>query len=1113
MADILSWLVEKGLAKYVDTFRENDIDFDVLPSLGDVELKELGVSLGDRKRLQVAIAEMAKETPAPTVEPPISLQPKHLAERRQLTVVFVDLADSTALSRRLDPEDLRDAMRTYHHAVAAAIRENEGFVAKFMGDGVLAYFGYPHASEDAAERAVRASLRAVVAVKALPAAKGHPLLARAGVATGPVVVGDVMGEDIAREVNVVGETPNLAARLLALGPPGSVIIAGSTRRLIGALFTLEELGPQTVKGIAEPVLAFQVTGERQGLSRYEATRHAHRSTFVGRSQELGLLLDRWEQATVGDGQLVLLSGEAGIGKSRMAETLWQTIGEGPHHRVRYQCSPQHINSPLFPVVAELSGRATFQPDADERARREHLIKLLPNLTNEQAALVGELVGIPLPANSSLSDMAPAQQRSLLLAGLAGHLRSLCSERSLFWLIEDAHWIDPTTEELISRVVDDIATQRLMILLTHRPDYKAPWVSSPAVTSLSLARLSRRHTNALLEGLAMGKEIPIEILDYIAARADGVPLFMEELFQALRDSGAIVEAGKAYALVRSLDGTEIPTTLQDSLMARLDRLAPAKAVAQLGAAIGREFSYELLQNIAGLPQEALTEGLGQLTAAGLLFSRGTSPNLTYVFKHALIQDAAHASMLRDRRHHVHNRIAQALSTREDERPELVAQHFEAAGEPIEAANWLDKSGDLSVKRAANNEGIRSWRKALQLMSEFPATPETARCIAEIKRKLAVALTQVEGYRSESALTLGEEALHQAQQLGDMALYAGICTSIAPSLFARQDFGRVEHQLAQIPDETLAKDPLLRTRFLCIRGIVCSHLARFPEAHRDLSAIVQDASNVLTNDVYIGGGDIRVVARSYLTRCLVTLGLLDQALSVTHESLELARSISHSFSIAWALQSCGWVSIYMGKSDEGVRFLDESMEVSLRYGYPARRAHSQALKGVALIAAGEIEKGIIEFNTGRNLWAKTSGVFSSDYLLMEAAHFLACHKRFDYAAPLVEDAGHYYSAYPERMGYSQYHRLKGLLAQSNGDAPAARHLFEKAITVAERQGAKLYELRARYCLAKLLDDKGEKDAAHAVLDAACRQFVEGQGAPDLLEANALLAKLRDQSVLPT
>ncbi|MBN9488540.1 MAG: AAA family ATPase [Alphaproteobacteria bacterium] len=1105
MTDIASWLVEKGLGKHVTAFRDNDIDFDVLASLGEDEMKELGLSMGDRKRLRLAIADITRASvdsagspsPAPSTEP--------VAERRQLTVVFVDLVDSTALSRALDPEDLRDAMRAYHNAVAEVIRADGGFVAKFMGDGVLAYFGYPQASEDAAERAVRASLRAVTAVKALPAARGHALVARAGVASGPVVVGDVMGEDIAREVNVVGETPNLAARLLALGPPGAVIVAGSTRRLIGELFTLDELGPQSVKGIAEPVLAFRVTGERQGLSRYEATRGAHQSTFVGRSQEVGLLLDRWEQAKAGDGQLVLLSGEAGIGKSRITETLWRSVVAEDHHRIRYQCTPQHANSPLYPAITQLAAVADLKPEDEPTARMAQIRGALPDVDDERAALVASLLGVPLPPGSPLENLTPARRRQLLLDAFSGQLAALCLQRPVLWVIEDAHWIDPTTEELVSQVVDKAAMQRLLVVVTHRPEYRPAWSSNPVVTQLALNRLSRTHAGVLIEALASNRTLPAEVMDYVAARADGVPLFMEELFQALRDSGTLKETETAYELARPLDGTAIPATLQDSLMARLDRLAPAKAVAQIGAAIGREFGQPLLASIAGMKPEALSEGLRQLLDAGLLFSRGAGPETTYIFKHALVQDAAYGSMLRQRRQEVHGRIAQLLSEPSTEaRPELIAHHFEAAGNLSEAIEWLDKAGDVASKASANQEAIRLWRQALALLARDDT--DSQRRNAEIKKKLAEAFIQVEGYGSATAKELGESALGTARNLVDVELYIRICTSFAPTLFARLDFDGAERQLEWITDEDLrATSPVAQTHFRCIRGVSHFHQGRFSQALSELSAVFGLENVIPQNDTAFGGGDVRIVARTYLVRASFFCGFGKKAMTLALETVALARSIDHPFSVSWALITLGRYLFYRGQYREAIAAFDESQDICMRYGYSARLANCLWGRGIALTALGEIVMGIEELDRGIELWSRAGGKFALDLMLVETAHTLMRRGDREIARRYVLQAGSHFASGSERAGYAEYLRLEGLLAAADGDREAAYKKLREAVDLAEAQTARLFHLRACHDLARLLAEDGKVEEARDVLGPTYAWFTEGFDAPDLVAAKTLLDQL--------
>ena len=1105
MRDFAAWLERIGLGKHAEAFRDNDIDFDVVRSLDDGELKELGLSLGDRKRLMRAIGELDKaaaETPPASPAPSASAAPA--PERRQLTVVFVDLVDSTALSRALDPEDLRDLIQRYHAAVAGAIREGGGFVAKFMGDGVLAYFGYPQATEDAAERAVRASLRAVAAVRALPPVAGRPSAARVGVATGPVVVGDVTGEDIAREVNVIGETPNLASRLLGLCRPDHVVIAEATRRLVGNLFSLAALEAQTVKGFAEPVRAFEVTGEHLGLSRFEATRSADRAEFLGRGQEVALLLDRWEQAKGGEGQLALLSGEAGIGKSRISEAMIQRLGDGPAHRVRYQCTPQHTNSPLYPAIVQLAVAAGLRPEDGADGGIARVRAVMPRAGEEQVLLVAGLLGLPIVEPASLQSLAPVRRRQLTLDAFATWIDALCQSRPALLLVEDAHWIDPTTEELVTRLVEKAATQKLLIVVTHRPEYRPPWASAPIATQVPLNRLSRSHAAAMLKSLAGGKTMPPEAIEYIIARTDGVPLYVEELFRALLDGGTLVEDGAALALGRPLEGAVVPSTLQDSLMARLDRLAPAKAVAQLGAAIGREFGYELLAAVAGLSPGALNEGIEQLLASGMILARGAPPDATYTFKHALIQDAAHGSMLKDRRQAAHGRIARILAERAQEaRPEVLALHFEAAGEPEQAATWFDKAGDAAAKASASREATRFWRAALRLAGELPGR-DRRRWDINLKQKLGAALARIEGYNSRAAFDAYDEALEVALELKDTELYIATFNGLSPLLGARQDFARIESLLAQVPVADLPSlSATAHGAYWYRHGATHTHLGRPSLANRDLLRaieVLKDAPSA--TDRTFHGGDMRVAARVYLSRANLTLGLQEQAYRVAEDGLALAREIDEPFSIGWSLITAGRAHLLGGRLADALALFAESVEVCGRFGFTARLGQAHLMHGCASVALGDVAAGERALELGFDMWRRSSGTNNLENMLLDAADILIQKGHLEAGRRYWEEAGRCYATAPERGSYAEYFRLDGALRVLAGDRASARARFQEAIDVAQGQGANRFRLRAGRDLARLLAEDGEAAAARDLLAPIHASLTEGFDAPDVREATALL-----------
>jgi class 3 adenylate cyclase len=631
--DIASWLGRLGLERYEEAFRDNAIDAEVLPELTDADLEKLGVVLGHRKRLLRAIAALRAGATAPASLPgaPVEAAPRARraaeAERRQLTVLFCDLVGSTELSARLDPEAMREVLRTYQNAVAAEATRFEGHIAKYMGDGVLAYFGYPVAHEDDAERAVRAGLAITGTVGDL-SADGRKLSTRIGIATGRVVVGDLIGEGAAQEEAVVGETPNLAARLQALAAPGHVVISQATRRLVGALFELSDLGPQRLKGFAEPLAAFRVEGEGRAEGRFEALRGQRLTPLVGREQELAILLERWTWAKDGDGQVVLLAGEPGIGKSRLLRALRQELSDQPHLALSHFCSPYGINSALHPIIAQLERAAGFaagdEPE-DKLAKLEVLLGQGSDQRDEALPLIGQLLGLPTRERYSPLNLSPQRQKQRTLEILLEQLSGLARARPVLELYEDLHWVDPSTLELLDLLVERVRSLPVLAVLTYRPEFSPPWSGHAHVTSLALNRLGRRQGAAMVERVAGGKALPAEVLEQIVARTDGVPLFVEELTKTVLESGLLTDAGDHYELAGPLPPLAIPATLHDSLLARLDRLAPVKEVAQIDAVIGREFAYALLAAVADRPEAELQAALDQLVSSDLVFRRGSPPD--------------------------------------------------------------------------------------------------------------------------------------------------------------------------------------------------------------------------------------------------------------------------------------------------------------------------------------------------------------------------------------------------------------------------------------------------------------------------------------------------------
>ena len=690
MQQIADWLEKLGMSEYAQRFAENGISLAALRHLTDQDLKDIGVLLGHRRIMLAAIQGLER----PTEAQPATLEPKpqDTAERRQVTVMFSDLVGSTALSTRLDPEDLREVISAYQKCVVETVRRFAGFVAKFMGDGVLVYFGYPEAHEDDAERAVRAGLELIAAVTALKVSVA--LQTRVGIATGLVVVGDLIGSGEARERGIVGETPNLAARLQSIAEPNTVVIAESTRRLLGNLFELEDLGAKDLKGIVGSARAWAALRPSLVESRFEALHAGGFTAFVGREEELEILLGRWSRAKNGQGQVVLLSGEAGIGKSRLTAALLESVTPEPHTRLRYFCSPQRTDSALYPFISQMERAAGFTHADSEQVKLDKLDALLARSTTskQEAALFAELLSLRNDGRYPSVELMPQQRRQKTLEALFAQVETFARKSPVLMIFEDAHWADPTSLEAFGRAVNRIAAFPVLLLITFRPEFELPWIGQPHVIALTINRLMQREVDAMIDRVSGNKQLPADVRQDIIERTDGIPLFVEEMTKAVLEAGSHREAAHAAAAISSAVFA-VPATLHASLMARLDRLGShAKEVAQIGAAIGREHPHALLALVLRKPDAELEAALDRLVAAGLLFQQGVPPHATYLFKHALVRDVAYGSLLRGQRQQLHGRIADVLAERfpttVEAEPEVLAFHFMEARQIEHAIGyWL------------------------------------------------------------------------------------------------------------------------------------------------------------------------------------------------------------------------------------------------------------------------------------------------------------------------------------------------------------------------------------------------------------------------------------------
>ena len=1038
--------------------------------------------------------------------------------RRQLTVMFCDLVGSTELSTRLDPEDLRVIIRDFQEICAKVIAEFDGYIAQYLGDGILVYFGYPKAHENEAERAVMSGLGIIEALADFEPkyARDIKLAARIGIATGLVVVGEIIGDGSAEEMTVVGETPNIAARLQALAKPNTMVISSATHKLIQAEFRCEDLGDLQLKGVAEPIHAWRVLGLAEAEDEVEESGVA--IPLVGRDQEIGLLLRRWTQSKDRLGQAVLISGEAGIGKSALVETVGAQAKKEGFTRTTFRCSPYYTNSALYPMIEQIKRRLRWQAGDTPYTKLAKLEQILANynwVAEEVVPLFAALLSLQLPAGRYPPlKLTPQEQKQRTLDALVAWTLEEAERRPIFDLWDDLHWADPTTLELLGLLMNQAATASLLIVLTFRPEFIPPWPTRSHMTPITLSRLEGPDVEAMATRLASGKALPAEVVQHIVKKTDGVPLYVEELTKVILESGLLREETDRYDLTGPLSTVKIPATLDESLTARLDRLPKLREVAQLGAVLGREFEYEMLKALAPMDEARLQEGLSQLVEAELLYQRGRPPRATYIFKHALIQDAAYQSLLKRTRQQCHRQVADILESRFPEtletQPELLAHHHTEANSPQTAVEYWRKAGQQAVHRFADREAVGHLEKGLGVLLTLPDTPERARQELTLQTSLGPTLMATKGYAAPAVGKAYRRARDLCQELKEI-------TPLFPVLWGLWMYHlvRAEHeaaneltkQLLGVAQTTGDQDLALEANFAVgLSAFYCGELlaarehlekaigAYDPERHKGLASTY-------------GGLDPGVCCLEYVAWTLWLLGYPDQALKRADEAQPLAKQVANLYTQTRSLYWDSLVRQFTGQWDVLRERIEVAINMATEHGFALVLGVGPIMRGWALVTEGQAEEGIRQISQGVERYRATGAGFQLPHLLtplIEAYNKIEQPQEglavLAEAQALVEKTG-------ERYYEAELERLKGelMLVQFPDDAAEAETCFHKALEIARGQQATSLELRTAMSLARLWQRQGKEGDARQLLNDVFVWFTEGFDTADLREARALLDEL--------
>jgi class 3 adenylate cyclase/predicted ATPase len=1108
MQGIADWLTSIGLNEYAQRFAENAIDVSDVHRLTEQDLQNLGIPAQHRRQILNAITRLSTAT---------DVAPYNEAERRQLTIVFCDLVGSSALSARLDPEDFRKVLIAYNTCVTDIVRRHNGNVVRYMGDGVLAYFGYPQAEEESAIQATRAGLALVEAVDGLQNEIRVGLQVRVGIATGVVVVGDFVGDGIVREQAAVGQTPNLAARLQKLANPGAVLIDPNSHRLTGGYFDYRDLGLRVLKGWSDPIRIWQVIGSSGVKSRFEARHESKLPPLLGREAELELLLSDWRDAGRKQGRVAMLSGEPGIGKSHIALALDERLQEEPHITLRYFCSMHHTNTALFPIVGQIEHAAGFERSDQPAEKLTKLKTLLARSTAdpEHVAIIANLLELPASPEFGLQELSGPERKQKTLAALIAQLEGLAARHPVYVIFEDAHWIDPTSLQLLCALIERVAQLRVLLLVTARPEFTPPWGNDPHITTIPLKPLGHLHGAALIEYVTGGKPMPQPVLSEILARTDGVPLFIEELTKTVLEAGVLREDQERYELAGTPLQT-IPATLQESLLARLDRLGPGKEIAQIGAVIGREFSYELLRAVAAIPAAALDAALDRLLASELVHCRDTSEVTVYVFKHALVRDAAEKMLLRSRKRDLHERIARALEQGFPEiveaQPELIAHHYREANNLPKLVRYLSVAGDRALSRSALREAREQITEALQYIGDL--ADDDARRRDELKLQIAFARTLLEqkGYADRQV----GEAYAKARELSGRVEDAGMHLAVLYGLWAHHYIRGKPAAMLEQAHEFLAvagsqdqAGPIVVAHRLVgtshlIKGNIAEATQSLDEALRLYDPREHGAASGTGQNLRARfGQDVGTTVDAYRSWALALSGEADKAVQAAEHALQRSQALEHDHqSRFYALWHAGMACVLLRNVDRVAMIDSELMDRANDRGLPYWQALAHFLRGWRMTRTGDPSTAVDLLQRGLELWSRTGSRIFRPICLAFLAEAQSAAGRPDLAQRTFGEAVRIMAGTGERWAEPEVHRLYGDVLARIGQTAAAFARYERAAAVAREQGARCLELRATTSHARSLAEQGRHSEARDLLLPLYWRLQTMGSTPDLLDARGLL-----------